>query len=493
MDSAAAPFLVGGEIFNLITSAMYDTPLAVYREYIQNSSDAIQSVNGNGQMRIDIRIDPIARSVTIRDNGPGLSRRGAEQNLIPIARSRKLRGIDRGFRGIGRLAGLAFAESVVFRTRSTRNNAATELVWDGDALRRSAAEINMTPKQIIENCVRISEFDGSEWPDHFFEVELRNVARHAAGEILNRDAVRAYIAEVCPVPMGRSFPFARNISDLFTECKIPLFSLDIFLDGNSEPITRPFGPGLAISKDRQYSFSEFEWFRIPAVEGVKLGAVGWLAHSAYSGAIPKNLSIRGLRARQGNLQIGNESVFDHLYSEDRFNRWCVGEIHVVDNRILPNGRRDYFEPGPHIRNLENQLLTIARSVSQRCRAASVGRNTLRKFVVELEQTETIYELAASGYLKASDARVLVEGAIQRLVEAYGNSSTLRDFPPRERARLQEVEDKLKAFTPKRGRPAFGKVRASEIGIYQKVFRALANTSPTPQAAIRTIEQVLAST
>ena len=34
----------------------------------------------------------------------------------------------------------------------------------------------------------------------------------------------------------------------------------------------------------------------------------------------------------------------------------VGEVHVIDPRILPNGRRDYFEPGPHTRNLENQLV-----------------------------------------------------------------------------------------------------------------------------------------
>ena len=47
-------------------------------------------------------------------------------------------------------------------------------------------------------------------PDHFFEVELHGVARHAAGSMLNRDAVRSYVSEVCPVPMAAAFPYARE-------------------------------------------------------------------------------------------------------------------------------------------------------------------------------------------------------------------------------------------------------------------------------------------
>ena len=43
MGSVTPPNLVGSGIFNLLTTAMYDNPLAIYREYIQNASDAVQS------------------------------------------------------------------------------------------------------------------------------------------------------------------------------------------------------------------------------------------------------------------------------------------------------------------------------------------------------------------------------------------------------------------------------------------------------------------
>ena len=34
------------------------------------------------------------------------------------------------------------------------------------------------------------------------------------------------------------------------------------------------------------------------------------------------------------------------FTEERFNRWCVGELHILDSRIVPNARLDYFSQDP---------------------------------------------------------------------------------------------------------------------------------------------------
>ena len=67
-------------------------------------------------------------------------------------------------------------------------------------------------------CVDVETMPGSEYPDHFFEVEVGDVARHSAGLLLNRDAVRHYIGEVCPVPMSVGFPFAKKIEGPIRWC-----------------------------------------------------------------------------------------------------------------------------------------------------------------------------------------------------------------------------------------------------------------------------------
>src|ERR1700756_3764150 len=73
------PIIVGKDILEVLSSAMYVDPLAIYREYIQNSSDAIDDARRtgllepteNGTVEIDLDVDK--RIVKIRDNGTGVS------------------------------------------------------------------------------------------------------------------------------------------------------------------------------------------------------------------------------------------------------------------------------------------------------------------------------------------------------------------------------------------------------------------------------------
>ena len=484
----AAASLVGAEILNLITTGMYHTPLAVYREYIQNAADAIEASPWPDRGRVEISINPGKRNIRIRDNGPGLTHAQAKRDLIPIARSRKRRGVDRGFRGIGRLAGLAFADKVTFRTRARAMQPVTEITWDGTALRASAMG-SLDPEEIIHSCVAVSSADGTEWPDHFFEVEVEHVARHVAGRILNRDAVRRYIGEVGPVPMSEEFPFKADIEALFANRRQPL-TLDVTMDGKEEPIRRRHGPSLKFSEDRTGVFVELQPVRVPATDSDKDAAIGWIAHSSYIGAIPKELGVRGLRLREGNIQIGGEKVLDPLFREERFNRWCVGELHIIDERLLPNGRRDYFEPSPHIRQVENQLESIIQEIVSRCRTASSTRNQTRKVQTTLQHMESAYDLADSGYLKADDARALIEQVLENTQTLEEALSALDPDQETHITELVRLKTKLAEFRPRRGRPRMGNVRTEEIATYRRIFGALTELCPSPSVAKELIEGLL---
>jgi hypothetical protein len=78
-------------------------------------------------------------------------------------------------------------------------------------------------------------------------------------------------------------------------------------------------------------------------------------------------------------QIGESNLLDFLFPEPRFNAWCVGEFHVLDPRIIPNGRRDHFETNAPFHDLLNHLTPIARSIATRCRTSSVLRKWERDF------------------------------------------------------------------------------------------------------------------
>lgn len=479
--------LIGGSILDLVTAGMHDSPFSVYREYVQNAADAIEAAGIPGG-RVEIEIDPVGMHARIRDNGPGLSAEEAAAVLLPVAHSRKRREANRGFRGIGRLTGLAFAESVTFLTRAAGGGPATRVAWNGPVLRAHLADSGDVSRAIRES-VEIDAVSCEGYPERFFEVEIAGVGRHAAGSMLNRDAARAYIAETCPVPMSREFPFASEVEALLDGTGAAT-ALEIVLVGESEPVTRPHGPVIRFSDDREDRFADLETFRIPAADKSRMAAVGWIAHSSYLGAIPKATKVRGVRAREGNIQIGGENAFAHLFTEERFNLWCVGEIHVLDPRIVPNGRRDYFEPGPHTRNLENQLGSILQEIAARCRKASAARNRSRRLRSDMQRIEDVYELVASGYLAPGDATEMVERALARVQDFRRTVEQADECASVTLTDLDELERKLQAFTARQESSFFTGITNAEVEAWRKVFGVVARTSESPRAAKKTIEDFL---
>ena len=72
----------------------------------------------------------------------------------------------------------------------------------------------------------VEVLDEPDYPEHFFRVEIDGVSRHAAGVLLNREAVRGYISEVCPVPLSPDFPFFKEIHAIFPAAAITVFAAD---------------------------------------------------------------------------------------------------------------------------------------------------------------------------------------------------------------------------------------------------------------------------
>ena len=347
-------------------------------------------------------------------------------------------------------------------------------------------------ESVIWECVTVEKLAGLDQPKHFFEVQITGIGRYAAGLILNRNAVRNYIAEVCPVPFAATFPLASEIKDLLEKGKRPLV-LNVILDGEVSPVTRRFSELIRFSEDRTDSFTELEEVEVPSLDRSRSAAVGWIAHSSYLGAIPKRYGIRGLRARIGNIQIGDETIFDTFFPEERFNRWCVGEIHILDPRIVPNGRRDFFESGPHVRNLENHIRTIARRISGRCRTASSLRHKERRFQTSLRQIEEAFDLAASGYLSNKDAQGMVNRTMNYIQEIREKISATNGHVGERFEQLEALERKLGSFQPPCETTSLRGIKESEVAAYRKVFQTLAEISPSPGAAKEMIEAVLERT
>ena len=478
--------VLGGELVRLVTAGMYDDPRVLYREYLQNAADAVAALGSTITGCVRIAIDPLRSRITILDNGTGLTPNEAAHRLIDLGRSPKNPTVDRGFRGIGRLAALAFADQLHFTTRSSPDTLPTQVSWDARALRKLDLP-NVDADTAIQACTTTTRISDGEWPDRFFQVTIERVNRHAASTLLNEDTVRTYLSEVCPVPMSPGFPFSTEIRE-FISAHTDYFLLDIHVNDDQVPIERPFLETIAIHDRFSAPFESLDTHVIPRPDGDQPAAILWLAHTPYVGSIPRRLGVRGLRARIGNMQIGTDRIFEHLFLEPRFNGWCVGEIHILDSRIVPNGRRDYFEPGPHLRNLENQIGAIAQRISTQCRRASSQRNKLRNIDAAINRLHKTRELAQSGYLLPADAASLLEREHQRIPELR---TTLAHLQPLAADTLHDLADCAIPFdardlTP---HPALDAVPAHSRSSIQSTFATIAQALP-PDSAFELIETIL---
>ena len=127
---------VGSALLDVVTTGMYSDPLMAYREYVQNSADSIHLAREKKLLpssggEIHLTISGKDRSAVIEDDGVGVKQRDISLFLGGVGVSEKKGPCQRGFRGIGRLGGLAYCDVLRFETRSCKSAAVGVVEWDG--------------------------------------------------------------------------------------------------------------------------------------------------------------------------------------------------------------------------------------------------------------------------------------------------------------------------------------------------------------------------
>lgn len=426
---------VSKDVLELLSTAMYPDPLALYREYIQNASDSIDQAIGEGLFagrkspRIDVVIDVEKRTVRIRDNGTGIPNKDFVNVLTSIGGSPKRGTKARGFRGVGRLAGLGFCQELIMRSKAASDSHVYQLTWDCRKLKQllrdpnCTDDLNAVARQIV-GITKTAQKDG----EHFFEVELVNVVRFRNDLLLNEAEVADYLRQVAPVPFSPAFTFGEELNArLKQEASLQTFL--IVINNESEPLYRPFQDDFEVRKGLKDKFTSVEFFPIEGVSGEN-DAFGWILHHGYFGAIPDRTGIKGLRLRSGNIQIGDSKLFEHAFTETRFNSWSVGELHTTSKNLLPNGRRDALEFNIHAQNLFTKLQPLTKQIAGKCRSSSAARVKPKNQPVIPFETEWGLEPEEVGMIKKLPP-TLRTSFLQIVGPIFGK--TRRDFHGRKAA------------------------------------------------------------
>lgn len=353
---------IGKNAIENLTRGMYEDSKIIYREYIQNAADQIDYATKHAlfdeDLFIDIRIDKSSRNVTIKDNATGVRRDMIETTLADIADSDKIKGEAKGFRGIGRLGGLAYCEKLRFITTAKGENQITIMTWDAKALSKMLDDgtVKDAAGTILQKIITY-EYEECPLEDHYFIVEMLSITNENV-DLLDSEKVKEYIALNAPIPYDSKFYYKQKIYAYLQEKGLPKNEYKIFVDG--EDILKLYTTtlferdpaGQRRPYDDVYDIRIHEFHK----DNGELLAWMWYGISRFEKQIQHPLNkTAGIRLRQSNIQIGNERTLIPLFKEARGNLYFIGEVHAVHKDLTPNTRRDYFNENSTRNIFEAQL------------------------------------------------------------------------------------------------------------------------------------------
>jgi len=387
--------VIGRQLFDVVTSGMYDNPLMIFREYLQNAVDSIDLGIQVGSLtfeeaQIQICLSGQDRTITIFDNGPGLTNGTAHTILKSLGCSPKEGSNQRGFRGVGRLGGLAYCDELIFETRGAKDEKVAVISWDRSAFESIASDTShlVSLLETIEKVSTPSFRDAAkDEPEHFFKVTLKNVQRFHSDILMNLKVVQDYISQVAPVPYNaETFSFASQLNEYFSLIEEPrCYRISL----NNRQIFRPYCDNIQVSTNVSETIQGVERFTFVGADSKPI-ALGWYARTNLIASLPQVLNVRGMRIRQGNIEIGDEYFLEEQFTERRFASWHLGEIHIVGNRLKPNARRDGFEQSPDFERFLEQAAFLGRHLSSLCRKSSNTRIARCKAESSLQKLENIF-------------------------------------------------------------------------------------------------------
>lgn len=420
--------IAGKFLLEILTKGMYSNPMHIYREYIQNSADSIDKAIDAGVLKaseaeIHIFIDDKERNIIIKDNGIGISQDSAKVTLMNVGASDKEGVTERGFRGIGRLGGLAYAEKVQFITTAVGDSTKTIMICDCVRMKQLLHKSNNETSDIMETFKAISSFEVQpEEPDqHYFEVRLIDVPQES-GLLDEGDAIR-YLAETAPIDFdSQKFVQARKIRDYFAEKGFPITCYKILRGTRRKPIYKLYSRSMTTGKQKRTKDNDYvrdvEFIYQETSDGKPL-YIGWLAITDFSGIISDE-AVQGIRFRKGNILVGNNTTFSTFFPSEGHtaNRMFAGEIHVLHDELIPNSQRDDFEPTAVYTEMKNDLALWAGLINKKYRrGTSEATSALRNLTKLNEEQKVLEEKIDSGTISSDEKREQIAARLEKIIRS----------------------------------------------------------------------------
>ena len=468
---------VGKYTLESLTTGMYSDPKIVYREYIQNSVDSLEHAVSLGMleqqgMRIDIIVNADESYISIKDNGTGISAAEAAQTLMNVGSSKKRNANNRGFRGIGRLGGMSYCNTLVFTTSAENEKVKTVVSFDCKKLRHLLVPgeyEDMSLSAVLEEITTIETFPEKE-EKHYLCVEMVDV--NGFSDLLDIDAAKSYISQVAPLPyQSRHFIYTSQLKSYLSDNGYVVEEFPIFVGENEsdlEPVYKPNKSRFRSDRGKRTvdEISSMKYFDV-TVDG-ELYALGWYGNCGWYGFLSEK-EISGFRVRKGNILIGDSHTMNAIFKEARFNGWTQGEIFIVTDKLIPNARRDDFEQNDaYYKFMEALSNSVGTEIARTIREASLTRNNPN--AKALREIERKIGEASTAVAEGFNSTVDKEKMVTALTESAASLAGLR--VSEDLTSKKEIQEKIEAAIEEVSESKNFKINQINSGIDKKSKQVL---------------------
>lgn len=351
--------VIGPRLLETITSALYEDPIIIFREYVQNSVDAYnlaideEKLDPIADFFVDIKINKGKRYIQILDNGYGIPKEEFLNEMTNVGASKKPKFKNQiGFRGIGRLSAMPSCKLLKFINKPKGSNTLQIFTWDGDKfndLLNGGEEPDFT--NMINNIADeyTDKYQGNV-DDHFFKVEIHGY-KEAISELIEDPTFEDKLCLVLPLRYPNKFKNQEQIKAEYQKYmgqSLDKFSFIVKL--HNKILYKPF-----TDEDILESGIVFWKLKYPdkgkGVPGEKIGILWFSFNRHIKGRKDK---IHGIFVRSKNMLMGDQyslatdvirSKTDYVTTPRELTQaltGVTGEMLINSEKLNDNARRDWF-------------------------------------------------------------------------------------------------------------------------------------------------------
>ena len=354
--------IVGRNLLEIITSALYESPIILFREYVQNSLDAYNiAIKDDGKdkivaFKVDITVDKEKEEIVIVDNGYGVyGSTDFEKEMLRFGDStKKDRSLYIGFHGIGRIAALPFCKKLIFENKAENATNIDICEWDGSGYRKllndEAADVDSF-QETVQKIVKISKIPCDKNEMHYFKVKIINYSQEIK-ELLEQINFDDFLTRLLPVKYSEEFEASQKIIQKYKEFMnedISDFMCSVFF--NEKELRKSYTDDTNVL-DSGIIFREIrEKSNENQKPGDKIGLLWFTFNKKMTASKDSNY---GIMVRSKNVLMGNNDTFASLCANSKeyvgtFSeltatlRGVYGELLINSPNLTDNARRDWFK------------------------------------------------------------------------------------------------------------------------------------------------------